>query len=382
MRILTTLCLTLLLTSMVNAKIVFRSKRDGNYEIYVMDDDGSNLRRLTNNPLSDSGPRWSPDGKHIVFMRQVDIRDNQRSHLFIMNADGTNERQLTEPHPFVGADLDPVFSPDGKSILFYRLRGNEDDGLYVMDLESGVVKRISDRLMNDAEFTPDGRHITFSNVTVAQNADAANVFIMRADGKDVRPLLPRIPDGIHQTRRFASFSPNGKKILYAESTFENELKQLDNGGWAFFPIAYRTFICDSNGNNPSKLNIPTNWLKYSLVWMDNGKAALFSADKDFDIQQAWDDPERTFDIYRYDIVKRQITPLTTHPASDQAAHWISDDVLSVSPVGKQPVQWGELKTFVPAYRVVSKAVSASIKNLMEVRRFIKCRPLRSLACIF
>ena len=162
----------------------------------------------------------------------------------------------SQSHIHLGQIQIAVFSPDGKSILFYRYRDNKDHGLYVMDLESGVAKRISDRLMNDAEFTPDGRNITFSNVTVAQNADDANVFIMRADGKDVRPLLPLIPDGIHRTRRFASFSPNGKQILYAESTFENELKQLDNGGWAFFPIAYRTFICDSNREQSTETEYP------------------------------------------------------------------------------------------------------------------------------
>jgi TolB protein len=51
-----------------SAKIVFESKRDGNYEIYVMDDDGSNIQRLTNNLLGDYSPRWSPDGKQIVFL--------------------------------------------------------------------------------------------------------------------------------------------------------------------------------------------------------------------------------------------------------------------------------------------------------------------------
>ena len=54
------------------AQIAFSSERDGNSEIYVMDDDGENLQRLTNHPDSDYSPSWSPDGKQITFMSRRD----------------------------------------------------------------------------------------------------------------------------------------------------------------------------------------------------------------------------------------------------------------------------------------------------------------------
>src|SRR5207302_2193555 len=59
-----------------NGKIAFVSDRDGNFEIYVMDADGSNQTRLTNNPAHDGEPAWSPDGAKIVFVSQ---RDGNRS---------------------------------------------------------------------------------------------------------------------------------------------------------------------------------------------------------------------------------------------------------------------------------------------------------------
>ncbi|MYB64542.1 hypothetical protein F4X73_07605, partial [Candidatus Poribacteria bacterium] len=116
MRPFITACLCLALTivvTMVSAKIVFTSSRDGTLGIYVMDDDGSNVKLLTDK-LKPVAPRWSPDGKQIVFERRVFLDDSQRLHLFIMNADGTNIRQLTPP--IDGRDVHPSFSSDGASI--------------------------------------------------------------------------------------------------------------------------------------------------------------------------------------------------------------------------------------------------------------------------
>lgn len=67
------------------------SKRDGNREIYVMNLDGSNQKRLTNNNGSDGGPSWSPDGSQLVFQSERD----EKTHIYIMNKDGSSERKIT-----------------------------------------------------------------------------------------------------------------------------------------------------------------------------------------------------------------------------------------------------------------------------------------------
>ena len=70
------------------AQIVFSSHRDGNWEIYVMDTDGKNLRRLTHNPLDEWEPSWSPDGKRIAFTASEDRIVDQHPQIYVMDADG------------------------------------------------------------------------------------------------------------------------------------------------------------------------------------------------------------------------------------------------------------------------------------------------------
>ena len=92
------------------ARIAFVSERDGHfinnffaYEIYVMGNDGGNQRNLTNNPSDDRDPSWSPDGKRIVFFSDRDghahpKHDWSTSEIYVMDADGGNQQQLTN-HP-------------------------------------------------------------------------------------------------------------------------------------------------------------------------------------------------------------------------------------------------------------------------------------------
>jgi hypothetical protein len=100
--------------------ILFDSTRDGNTELYVMDADGTNHRRLTDDPGEDWGGSWSPDGRRIAFnsTRSGDLE------IFVMDADGGNVRQVTFDR---GVNSTPTWSPDGERIA-YTSRGANDYG--------------------------------------------------------------------------------------------------------------------------------------------------------------------------------------------------------------------------------------------------------------
>ena len=124
-------------------RIAFVSDRDGNDEIYMMDADGGNEQRLTNNRFEDRDPSWSPDGRWIVFsaIRTGHFENWGRvsSEIYMMDADGGNEQRLTNNRRY---DSHPSWSPDGKRIVFSGGR-NRTSEIYVMDADGGNLKRLT-----------------------------------------------------------------------------------------------------------------------------------------------------------------------------------------------------------------------------------------------
>ena len=117
-------------------KITFiRSVGPGDFDIFTMNADGGEQANITNNPLNDTNPVWSPSGRRIAFTRQ-DSADYDQIH--IMNGDGGSAIQLTDTS---ANDHQPAWSPDGSRIVFVSDRDGGSRELYVMNAD-GLIRPV------------------------------------------------------------------------------------------------------------------------------------------------------------------------------------------------------------------------------------------------
>lgn len=139
------------------SKIAFVSDRDGNVEIYTMDVDGSDQQRLTNNPADDWPAAWSPDGSRLVFASE---RDGDWNLYITLAAGGPIARLTNAP----GAERDPIWSPDGRVIAFAYNNGQGWD-IYTLPAPSGSISEIPPEQWTQVTNTAaDERYPTWSHL--------------------------------------------------------------------------------------------------------------------------------------------------------------------------------------------------------------------------
>ncbi|HEX7049665.1 MAG TPA: LpqB family beta-propeller domain-containing protein [Longimicrobiales bacterium] len=186
-------------------QIMFIGNRDGNYEIYVMNVDGSGLENLTNDPATDYYPVWSPDGTKIAF---VSDRDGN-VEIYVMNADGSGQTNLTK---HTGGDGFPVWSPDGSRIAFVSQRdGNKE--IYVMNVDGSGQTNLTNDPATDAEaaWSPDGTKIAF----VSDRDGNVEIYVMNADGSGLTNLTNDPAMNANPAFNAApAWSPDGTKIAF------------------------------------------------------------------------------------------------------------------------------------------------------------------------
>ena len=183
-------------------KIAFVSSRDGNPEIYTINTDGTDLTRLTNDPAIDEEPVWSPDGQRIAFVRNFE--------LYMMNADGSNVRRT-----FSGSFTQgPSWSPDGTKIVYSAL-SNGSANLWVVSPNAGGP---GPTLLFEApgwdaqpSWSPDGSKLALVSDWNAYDF-VWDIFLINADGSGFTGLTGDIFDNLDYLG--PSWSPNGARIAH------------------------------------------------------------------------------------------------------------------------------------------------------------------------
>jgi dipeptidyl aminopeptidase/acylaminoacyl peptidase len=162
-------------------QIAFRSDRDGNAEIYVMNADGSNQTRLTNHFRDDFSPTWSPDGTQIAFSSNRNGITGGIG-IYVMDADGSNVHILVVEYvPSISRNLSAAWSPDGTQIAFETNRdGNRE--IYVVDADGTGLTNLTNHSNNDFSpaWSPDGTQIAFHSGRDGNY----EIFVMDADGSN------------------------------------------------------------------------------------------------------------------------------------------------------------------------------------------------------
>jgi Tol biopolymer transport system component len=158
-------------------------------DIYVMGADGSNVTRLTDDPLPDFMPVWSPDGSRIAFVREADPVPAAFTGIYTMNPDGSDVRRVSSSDG--GSDFWPSWSPDGSRIAFAAIR-KEDWGIWGVNADGSNEQPIlggAIGYVKNPVWSPDGSLIAFvGNPSIDDYSPDDALYVMRPDGTDVTPI--------------------------------------------------------------------------------------------------------------------------------------------------------------------------------------------------
>jgi TolB protein len=156
-------------------RLAFEREGASGPSVWTKNVNGTGLRRLTRGHL-DTGPAWSPDGKTIAFARYTGT-----GAIWLIDADGSNERQLTTPRG--EGDVQPDWSPDGHWIAFSRETESKRHDIFVVRRDGTGLRRLTRHTRGNysPSWSPDGRRIVFTSGR--GHPGLLDIYVMNADGK-------------------------------------------------------------------------------------------------------------------------------------------------------------------------------------------------------
>ena len=291
------------------AKIAFSSNRDGNYEIYIMNPNGTGQKNLTRHKANDVQPAWSPTGKEILFVSNRDGRPD----LYLMDADGTNVQKVFKNLKLRTA---PAWSPDGKQISYCRTDAVGE--LYIASLDKKDEKSIASVGKYDgySSWSPDGTKIGFGGPSGPGNTTSRiHVFNLHSRKKEVL-----FAERILTSMRNPAWSPLDDKIAF--SWFQGGTSAI--------------YVMESNGDNPERVvDPPPGFAAAHPEW---------SPDRNELVYEQYKQQNNDRHIYIMNLNRREPEKLT-RKGINFFADWF--DPAYALPVHPQPhlltTMWGKIK---------------------------------------
>lgn len=265
--------------------IAFTSERDGNAEIYVMNSDGSGQMNLTNSPVDDYYPAWSPDGTQISFHSYAlgPTAEGRVAQIYLIDL-STNQMRLVD----TGID-DAKFaawSPDGHKLVFSG-KDHQTWHLYIFDLTTGARQQITTGPADDLfpAWSSDGAKIAFTRA----EADDREIYVMNVDGSDLRNVSNSLGWDWHP-----SWSPDSQKIAFTgQRTGSRQI-----------------FVMNADGSGQRQLlNIP-GVQNMEPKWSRDGSTLVFSSDQ-----------SGSWDIYTINVDETHLLRLTSNTEHDYNPSW-------------------------------------------------------------
>ena len=228
-------------------------------ELYLLSADGTTITNLSNeitNPGNDPSaaccPAWSPDGQKIAFDSNREFSSNRSwDHIFVMNADGSGQTQLTSGDYHDGW---PAWSPDGGRIAFASRRSGALE-IYVMNPDGSAVMQLTNNtnpIARSPSWSPDGTRIAFTS-----GSTTSDVFVMNADGSGITQLTTD-PSG----NRNPAWSPDGAKIAFESGR---------DGTW-------HIYVMNPDGSGVAQLTFGSE-PDYHPAWSPEGSKIAFASSR-------------------------------------------------------------------------------------------------------
>ncbi len=309
-------------------RIAFMSDREGNFDIFVMDLDGSNLVNLTNNPAQDGLPAWSGSAGALAF-----LSDRVLGQLAFYQLDGLGGEPVvmnTNPPPTAGQAF---WSPNGQYVAFQGGDTGVSD-IYILDLAADTTLNLSDSASLDTfgAWSADSRQVLFTST----RAGSLAIFTSGVGGGEPT----RLTDPSFAST-FPAWAPDGSKIAFTtdqDGDVEVYLMDADGGnitrlteaeGFDGYPAwspdgARIAFLSNRDGNpeiyvmnadGSGQTNLTNNPAAEStqgdFSWSPDGARILFQTDRDGDVE-----------VYVMDADGGNPTNLSAHPATDLASIWV------------------------------------------------------------